>query len=109
MHRNIRRFGVEGHVDGSAVVGLRDEQERVLFDHMKDKGYIPVYGLGPYLSLSYDFEADKQKFVCSAYGVFVGSEGVRKWIGVDVGNGRYLVKPTPQNTSETSSTPAASS
>lgn len=82
----------------SGVVRLRDEQERELHVVMGDKGYIPVLGMGPYISLSYDFKEDKQKFVCSAYGVFVGSEGVKKWMGVDVYDGKYRERPTPQPT-----------
>lgn len=102
MHRKIKRFGMEGTVAESRVVRLLQEQEPVIMTEMRDKGYVPVLGLGPYLSLEFDWEAEQYKFVISAYGVFVGSEGVRQWDGVELTSGRLLERPTQKTTSETS-------
>ena len=102
MHRKIKHFVHEG--EAASVVGLRERVEHVVLTELKDKGYIPILGLGPYFSTTRDWERGIYKFVVSAYGVFVGSEGANAWMGVDAYNGQHLPLLTPPSTSSEFST-----
>jgi len=104
MHRNIKHFFVEGHVTEAGVVRLRQTMDNLVLTEMNDKGYVPVYGLGPYLRLTYDFENERHNYLVSAYGVFVGSEGVTEWDGIDPVTGTLLPRHSQPSMSSTSST-----
>lgn len=104
MHRKIKHFYIKGHVAETGVVRLRETIDNLAKTMLYDKGYVPVYGLGPYLSLTYDFEKERMDYLISVYGVFVGSEGVAQWDGLEPGTGKLHPRLTQQNTLSTSST-----
>jgi hypothetical protein len=73
MHRNVKRFGMDGEVaDDSDFARLRSMYEKMITEQMRDEGYVPLIGYGPFWSTSYDVEKDNYKFLSSVHGIYVG-------------------------------------
>lgn len=85
MHKPIKRFALDGIVgDDSAIPRLRNQFEQMLLTDMRESGYVPVLGLGPYWSTSYETAKNQYDFVLSVYGVFVGKREACKVEGISV-------------------------
>jgi hypothetical protein len=98
MHKKVKRFGLEGTIaDDSMFIKSREDYEKMLTDSMRDSGYVPVLGMGPYFSTTFDHDRKVYAFVVSAYGVFVGEKKGWKYEGLDLSDGRLYKKTTPAN------------
>jgi hypothetical protein len=85
MHKPIKKFSLDGIVgDDSAIPRLRNQFEQMLITDMRDSGYVPVLGLGPYWSTWYDAPRDRYEFVLTVYGVFLGKKEACKIEGISV-------------------------
>jgi hypothetical protein len=88
-HKSIKRFGLEGTIaDDSMFIRFREQQEFHLLAAMREAGYVPVLGFGPFFSTSYDEEKDTYTFVLSIYGIHVGVKKASTIEGID-GAGRW--------------------
>jgi hypothetical protein len=106
MHRKIRRFGMDGIIgDDSLFTRVRTQYEKMIIDDMRDRGYVPVLGMGPYFSTRLNIKG-YYDFVVTAYGVFVGERKAWKIEGIDVDNGSLIPKSIHPNKSKPSSTPS---
>lgn len=107
MHRKIRRFGIEGIIsDDSKFTTTRIQHEKLVIDDMRDRGYVPVLGMGPYFAPSYNENNNNYDFTVTAYGVFVGERKAWRIEGIDVETGTLFPRSTRPNKSKQSSTPA---
>lgn len=80
---------MEGTIaDDAMFIRFREQQEFNLLAAMREAGYVPVLGFGPFFSTSYDEEKDSYTFVLSIYGVHVGIRKASVIEGVD-GTGRW--------------------
>jgi len=84
--------GVVG--DDSAIPRLRNQFEHMLVSDMREIGYVPVLGLGPYWSTSYIEGKDQYDFVLSVYGVFLGKKEACKVEGLTV-DGQTIQRTAP--------------
>jgi hypothetical protein len=85
MHKPIKKFSLDGIVgDDAAIPRMRNQFEHMLITDMRDDGYVPVLGLGPYWSTSYDVNKNRYDFVLSVYGVFVGKREACKIEGYNL-------------------------
>jgi hypothetical protein len=93
MHKNIRRFTVEGALaDDSYIIQTRDSNERLLLQQMEDMGYIPVLDLGSFWSTKYLPGKNIYELCLSAYGIFVGKREACKVYGIT--HGKLILRDT---------------
>jgi hypothetical protein len=94
MHKDIKRFWLDGTVSDTGMVKARENFERMLIQEMRSDGFVPVLDLGPYWSTSYDATRDNYNFALSIYGVYVGKEEACKIEGMSDGKPmpRYIPK-----------------
>lgn len=104
MHKNLKRFGMDGLINSDAdIPRLRDQYEAMVIRGMRDDGYVPILGLGPFFSTWYDVDKDHYEFIVSVHGIYVGRRKSFQLEGMAV-DGSWLMKPpTPPNKSNTSS------
>lgn len=84
------------------IIRLRAQWEKMLIDDMRDEGCVPVLGLGPLWSTSYDQEKDIYNFELTIYGISVGRKKSHEIEGMDV-SGRLISRSTRQDRSQKSS------
>lgn len=96
------RTGIMSEDDGDH----RETVEHATMDEMRERGYVPVLGVGPYYTRQYDFSNHEMTFHLTIHGCYVGKERSREIEGVDVFTGQRLVKHMPKGKSSKSSTPA---
>jgi hypothetical protein len=75
----------------SAMISTRSEVERVILQHMRDNGYIPVLDIDPAFSVSYNEQHDRWFFKITIHGIYVGKRKSWKYEGVS--NGKFMAKP----------------
>lgn len=64
---------MEGEVgDDADFPRLREQYEKIIIDDMREAGYVPVLGLGPFWATVYNKEKNKYQFVLSVHGYRVG-------------------------------------
>lgn len=103
MHKDFKRFGMEGQFkDDSKIPSLREQYEAIVLTDMRDIGYVPILGLGPFWSTLYNAVKDWYEFKLSIHGVHIGKERAWKVEGMTT-EGEFLLRPTRQNKSNTSS------
>lgn len=89
LHKTIKRFGIEGQIaDDAMFIRFREQQESMLIAAMRESGYVPVLGFGPFFSTAYNEDKDTYDFSLSVYGVYVGIKRAGSVEGVD-GAGRW--------------------
>lgn len=93
MHPAIKKFSTSGEVTDSVLPRQRDLLDHIMLEQMREAGYIPVLGLGPFFSTKYDVERDLLIFDVSYYGVRVGK---KSWDieGIDLA-GKFLRRTPP--------------
>lgn len=74
--------GVVG--DDADFLRLRNQYEAMTIQVMKEKGYTPVLGLGPFWSTAYDEKTETYTFISSVYGVYVGRKKACQLEGITV-------------------------
>lgn len=73
MHRTVKRFGMKGEVgDDSDFARMRGLLENTIIQDMRDRGYVPLIGYGPFWSTEYNVNKDMYGFVVSVHGIYVG-------------------------------------
>lgn len=103
MHKNLKRFGMDGVInDDSDIPRLREQYENMVIRGMRDDGYVPILGLGPFWSTWYDMKKDWYEFVISIHGIYVGRRRACEIEGITV-DGNSMMRPTPPSKSSTSS------
>lgn len=79
--------------DDSKIPSLREQYEAIVLTDMRDIGYVPVLGLGPFWSTWYDAMKNLYLFILSIHGVHIGRE--RSWqVEGMTTDGEFLLKPT---------------
>lgn len=103
MHRPIKRFALDGQVGDDKDFGrLRTQYESMLVNTMREEGYVPILGFGPFWSTSYLVESEKYEFVLSVYGTYLGRRRSCQVEGISV-DGKEMLRPTPPSKSNPSS------
>lgn len=103
MHRPIKKFTVDGLFASDAdIIRLREQWEKMLIDDMRDGGCVPILGLGPLWSTSYNKEENTYTFELTIYGISVGRKKSQEIEGMDV-SGRLINRPTHLDKSQKSS------
>src|SRR5690349_18801173 len=103
MHKTIRRFGMEGEAkDDADFARLRVQFESYVVREMRETGYVPILGMGPFWSTYYEEEADKYHFILSVHGVHVGRRLACQLEGISV-DGKQVKRSTAQPKSKPSS------
>ena len=75
LKKNIKSFIVSGVIkDDSAIGRVRQMQEKLLLEDMRDRGYVPVLDLDPQFSISYNESRDNYSFYLEMFGVYVGKK-----------------------------------
>lgn len=84
MHKELKRFHLSAEIaDDKYFIQQRDTQEKNLIDLMRDGGYVPVLGLGPFWSTELN-EKGTYNSLLSMYGIYVGKRKSWEIMGVDV-------------------------
>ena len=95
LHKNIKRFTVEGVIaDDSYILQTRETHERLIFQQMEDTGYAQVLDLGTFWSTLYYSQEDVYEFTLTAYGVFVGKR--QSCLAYGMLQGNLIPKDIPQ-------------
>ena len=89
-------------VDDSKFISARESHEKLIVDGMGEVGYIPVLGMGPFFSTSFNAERGDYDLVISAYGVFVGEGKAWRLEGMDLETGTIYPKSTRPSKSKQS-------
>lgn len=80
---------MEGSIgDDSDFLRLRVQYENLIIHGMREEGYVPVLGLGPYFSTRWLEDGKVYQFKISIYGVKVGRKQSWNLEGIDV-EGHY--------------------
>jgi hypothetical protein len=109
MHRKVRRFGMDGKMgDDSMFTTTKEYYEKLIVDDMREQGFVPVLGMGPYFATSYNIEKDDYDFVVTAYGVFVGERKSWRIEGIELDTGTLFPKSTRPSKLKQPSTPSES-
>lgn len=108
MHRPIKKFTIDGMLaDDADFIRMRVQWEQLLIVDMRDGGYVPVLGLGPLWSTSYDQDKEQYLFELTIYGISVGRKKSLQIEGMDL-TGNLIPRHTRQDKSGTSSPRAES-
>jgi len=103
MHRPIKKFTIDGVIaDDADFIRVREQWEKLLITDMRDGGCVPVLGLGPLWSTSYNIEKEQYLFELTIYGVSVGRKKSLEIEGMDV-SGTLIKRSTPPDKSQKSS------
>ena len=72
IHRNIRRFHLEGSIiDDSLFIRLKQEYIIILEDSMRFEGFVPRFDIEPDFTIEYD--GKKYNFILSLYDLKLAS------------------------------------
>lgn len=108
MHRPIKKFTLDGTLaDDADFIRMREQWEKLLITDMRDGGCVPVLGLGPLWSTSYDAAKEQYLFELTIYGVSVGRKKSLQIEGMDV-TGNLIPRHIPQSKSKKPSPRAGS-
>lgn len=91
MHKNIKRFELEGQIlDDSSIPRLREEYLRLLSTKMKMSGYVPRIDIEPDFSIEYTKR--HYNFKISLYGTYVGKKNAECIQALDKNRAIYIQK-----------------
>lgn len=103
-HKNIKRFTFDLQFKDSAVfVKKQDATIKMIQDHMRERGYVPVLDLGNYITV--DYKDEKFYYKISCHGIYLGRR--QAWETYGLTNGRLVPISTTQSKSEQSSETSA--
>lgn len=109
MHRKPKPFHMQGTIaDDRLFARVRTEYEKLIIDDMRNRGYVPVLGMGPYFATTFNDKKKNYDFVVTAYGVFVGERKAWRVEGIELDTGTLFPKSTHPSKSKQPSTPAES-
>jgi hypothetical protein len=88
----MKKFGFDGIIaDDAAIPRLREMNEFLLIEIMRDSGYVPVLDLDPIFYISYNESKDNYNFGIYMHGIYVGKKRSQEYHGY---SGQRLV-PRP--------------
>ncbi len=90
LKKNIKSFIVSGVIkDDSAFIRIRELQEKLLLQNMRDRGYVPVLDLESQFSIKYNELKENYSFYLEMFGVYVGK---RKALEIEGFSGQQFYK-----------------
>jgi hypothetical protein len=93
-HRKITRFGLEGEIfDDAKIPKIKDQYINMIYNSMRNKGYVPRYDIDPDFTTSYNGKTFE--FKLSVYGVYVGKKRAKCVKGID--KNQVITSTTTQN------------
>lgn len=104
MHDEIKKFSLEGELQDTNLVTIKERLVFSLESLMRDYGFVPALDLEPQFTLDYKPDAQAYEFTLSVYGVHVGKE--QAWSVSGVMDGKPIQKLTHQSKSKPSQTTA---
>lgn len=94
MHDEIIRYYLDGTLNETSVLPVKERLIHFLETRMKDDGVSPSLDLDPLFSLNYDESTETYGFKLSVYGVYVGDGA---WQASGVTSGKTMkTSITPQ-------------
>jgi hypothetical protein len=94
LHKNIRRFYIDGEIyDEAAIPKIKNQYIELLMTMMQAKGYVIRYDIDPDFTIEYTGKGFK--FALSVYGVFVGKRRAQCLSGID--KNKPIMNSTHQN------------
>jgi AAA15 family ATPase/GTPase len=103
LHKNIKRFEIDGEIyDEATIPRIKEQYIDLLKVIMQNKGYVIRYDIDPDFSVEYTGKGFK--FILSVYGVFVGKRKAQCLSGID--KNRAISRPTQKSKSNESCCPA---
>jgi len=103
MNRNIKKFALDGEVgDDANFARIRLLYEKMIIELMREDGYVPVFGIGPYWATEYIVQENKYRFLSTVHGVYVGRRKAWMIQGITLDD-RNILFPTPPTKSKGSS------
>jgi hypothetical protein len=104
MHKTIKRFGMEGTISDKAIPQSREQFETLVLREMREEGYAPILGFGPFWSTVYVEDRDEYLFILSMHGIYVGRKKAWQVDGISVdGKMVPLTAPSKSKPSSTKS------
>ncbi len=94
MHKTIKRFGIEGTIGDKDIIRMREQFESLTLREMREEGYVPVLGMGPFWSTVYQKDTDDYLFILSMHGYYVGRRKACMIEGISV-DGRTIPLSVP--------------
>jgi hypothetical protein len=95
MHETVKKFQIEGVIaDCKYIPRVRTENERLMWQLMRDKGYVPDLDKGTHWSTKYYESESVYEFLLTLYGVYVGRRRACEYEGMMCG------RLVPKNTSQ---------
>lgn len=85
MHDDIKKFSINGELQDTAVVKVKERMIFFLESRMRDDGFVPSLDLDPQFTVDYMADKEVFKFNLSIYGVEVGKEKACRVSGVTNG------------------------
>jgi hypothetical protein len=93
-HRKITKFGLEGEIfDDAKIPKIKDQYINMIYNGMRNKGYVPRYDIDPDFTTSYNGKTFE--FKLSVYGVYVGKKKAKCVKGID--KNQVITSTTTQN------------
>jgi hypothetical protein len=82
LHKNIKRFEIDGEIyDEATIPRIKEQYIDLLKVIMQNKGYVIRYDIDPDFSVEYTGKGFN--FLLSVYGVFVGKRKAQCLSGID--------------------------
>jgi hypothetical protein len=91
MHDEIIRYYLDGTLNSTNVVAVKENLIHFLEQRMRDDGCVPHLDLEPQFSRDYDESTETYQFKLTVYGTFVGEEA---WASSGVTSGKTMKRPT---------------
>jgi hypothetical protein len=92
-------------VDDKLFTRARTEYEKYIIDDMRNPGFVPVLGVGPYFSTELN-EDGHYDFIITAYGTFVGERKAWRIEGIEPETGTLYPRYIRPSKLKPPSTPA---
>lgn len=99
-NKNLKAFTMHFEFQDSAVfVKKQDQYVKVIHDHMRGDGYIPLLDLSPYITV--DYKDEKFNYTVTSHGLYVGRK--KAWETQGWLNGKLMPISTRTSKSKPSS------
>lgn len=73
LHKPLKPFTLDVQFKDSAFFAKKqDDIVRIIHEMMREKGYIPVLDLNPYITVEYDCQNDTFNYKVTCHGTYVG-------------------------------------
>ena len=81
MHRQIKKYSIEGITEEHRLVKTREDMIRVLEMQAQDDGCLPHLEVSPVYTVLYNEEDETFSFELSIYAVYVGRRKAQEYEG----------------------------